>query len=238
VAGERQQIAKSDSIHGFSQVMLAEGKVLNPFGLESANEPIRIAVRETAAHLHLFTGQRSAMQSPESPTMRSSAIGTQRRLSSVKTASSASLSVVVVSSGSALVAQGAAQALKGASREFVAQLIFVSPDTDPAFAAIVQRYGAEFVAAPEGSTRAEMCDLGMSRATGSIVAVRDDSAIGSAHWMDAYRAVLPCREVPARPVMTEAVVLDTLVASTVPLADSVATVTRPRPTSIELAAAV
>jgi hypothetical protein len=151
---------------------------------------------------------------------------------------------VVVSSGSAVVAQRATQALKRASREFMAQFILVSQDEDPAFVSTVECTGAEFVAAPPGSTRAEMCDLGMSRASGTIVAVRDDVAVGDARWLDTFRAVLPMRDAtaPLSPPI-ESLVMDTLVAGRAGLADSrapsFATLeTKARAATIEMAAAV
>ena len=149
--------------------------------------------------------------------MRTSAIARQRTPASVRSGTIASLSVVVVSSGSAVDGQNAAKALKGASSDFSAQLIFVSQASDPGFVSVVERSGGEFVEAPTGSTRAEMCDIGMSHANGSIVAVRDDVAVGDARWLDVYRSVLPAREV-SRPV-AESIVMDTLVASRVQLAD-------------------
>ena len=102
----------------------------------------------------------------------------------MRTGNCASLSVVIVSSGSAVVTQHAAQALNAASRDFTTQLIVVSRNADPRFASTLEATGAEVIAAPPGSTRAEMCDLGMSCATGSIVAVRDDVAVGDARWID------------------------------------------------------
>ena len=165
--------------------------------------------------------------------MRNQAVGRQRSPASVRTARSASLSVVVVSSGSPVDGQTAAKALKGASRDFLAQLIFVSQDSDPCLVAAVERNGGEFIAAPAGSTRAEMCDLGMSCAHGSIVAVRDDVAVGNANWMDAYRSVLPKREAP-RPTPTESIVMDSLVPSRAPLADVAGS--RPAPEARPLSA--
>jgi hypothetical protein len=149
----------------------------------------------------------------------------------------------VVSLGSTGVAERAAQALISASRDFAAQLIVVSRDKDPGFASIVERSGAEFVAAPPGSTRAEMCDLGMSRASGAIVAVRDDVAVGDARWLDTYRRVLPPREVPqATSMIAESVVMETMVAGHIGVADGAEAVgsldTRVRAASIEMAAAV
>ena len=132
----------------------------------------------------------------------------------------ASLSVVVVCSGSAITAQKAAQALRRASHQVVAQCIVVSREEDPSLASTVERTGAEFVKAPVGSSRAQMCDLGMSRATGSIVAVRDDVAVGDARWLETYLAVLPRAEVTLT-LPAESLVMDTtLVAGSVLRADS------------------
>ena len=175
--------------------------------------------------------------------MPSTANGKQRYPAASRTSQCCSLSVVVVSSGPASVAQRAAQALKSASRDFAAQFIVVSRNADPGFASKVERSGAEIVVAPAGSTRAEMCDLGMSRASGAIVAVRDDVAVGDARWLDTYRSVLPRREVlPTTSTITESVVMDTMVAGHVGIVDATAGVgsaeTRARAASVEMAAAV
>ena len=148
--------------------------------------------------------------------MRSVAVGKRSQAGIRNTC--ASLSVVVVSTGSAT-AQRATLALKAASRDLPAQFIVVAQDHDPGFASAVERNGAEFIAAPKGCSRAEMCDLGMSRVLGTIVAVRDDVSVGNAAWLDVYRRVLPKNEVPAATPF-ESVVLDTLVASRATLADA------------------
>jgi hypothetical protein len=175
--------------------------------------------------------------------MRSTAFPLQRNTAAARTGNYASLSVVVVASGSALVAQRATQALKSVSQDLVAQFIVVSQDEDPAFVSTVERTGAEFVAAPPGCTRAEMCDLGMSHASGSIVAVRDDVAVGDARWLDTYRAVLPMRDAtPAQSLPIESVVMNTLVAGPAGLADGAASFatleTKARTATIEMAAAI
>ena len=148
--------------------------------------------------------------------MRSSAYGNQGD-SGLKSKAYASLSVVVVSQGSAHESQLAAQVLRTASNDLSAQLILVSANRDPSLATSVERSGAEFVVAPAGSTRAEMCDLGMRRAVGTIVAVRDDVAIGDATWLDAYRRIVP-RRTPT-PATMESVVMDTQIPERTPLAD-------------------
>ncbi len=154
----------------------------------------------------------------------------------------ASLSVVVVSSGPAAVAQRATQALKAASRDFATQLIVVALNEDPSFPSALEQSGVEFVAAPPGSSRAEMCDLGMSCATGSIVAVRDDTAVGDAHWLNVYRGVLPMRAVTVPSAHIESLVMDTLVARRAAMSDaapsSSTTETKERSAAIGMAAAV
>lgn len=136
----------------------------------------------------------------------------------MKSNACASLSVVVVSTGSALTTQRATQVVVSASSGLPAQCIVVSSNHDPALASAVERSGAEFVAAPKGCSRSEMCDLGMSRVIGTIVAVRDDVSVGDAQWLDAYRKLLPPVEVaPVKRV--ESVVMDTLIPARVALAD-------------------
>jgi hypothetical protein len=173
--------------------------------------------------------------------MRASTFERHSNPASGRTTLNATLSVVVVSSGSASVANQAAQALQGAARDLHAQFIFVARDDAPGFADAFEGNG-ELVAAPAGSSRAEMCDLGMRRAHGSIVAVRDDEAVGNAQWLDAYRSVLPRREVVAsKSMVAENVVMDTLIANRVALADTVTSATaetRGPAVAIEMAAAV
>ena len=172
--------------------------------------------------------------------MRSSSNGKQRTPAAVRGGSSASLSVVIVSSGSASESQRAAQILRKASLDFSAQFIVVSQNGDPSVASTVEMTGAEFVLAPAGSTRAEMCDLGMCRANGAIVAVRDDVTVGDGRWLDTYRSVLPRSE--RATFAAEAVVMDTLVAGAGARADGptpFATIEKAaRAATIEMAAAL
>ena len=173
--------------------------------------------------------------------MRDTTNGTQRNLPGRKR-SSASLSVVVVSSGPSHLAQQATNTLQLASADFGAQLIVVSQDNDPAFATSVARSGAELVVAPAGCSRAEMCDLGMKRVHGSIVAVRDDVTVGDAKWLAAYRAVLPRREAPVEAAPRESVVMNTTMTRKVALADAPASFSvldsMPEAASIEMASAL
>jgi hypothetical protein len=147
---------------------------------------------------------------------------------------------VIVSSGSAIESQRAAQVLQTASRDYSAQFIVVSQSGDPGLASTVEMTGAEFVLAPTGSTRAEMCDLGMCRANGAIVAVRDDVMVGDGRWLETYRSVLPRRETVTLP--TEAIVMDSMVAGSAARVDGglpfAATDNAARAATIEMAAAI
>jgi hypothetical protein len=137
------------------------------------------------------------------------------RTASLDKGKSATLSVVVVSTGTPDDTHRASETLGVASRDLGAQLIVVGASK---LAKSVERCGAEFVVAPAGSTRAEMCDLGMRHAFGTIVVVRDDSAVSDARWLDAYRSVLPRRETPVR-APAESVVMDTMMPGRTGLAD-------------------
>lgn len=144
--------------------------------------------------------------------MRPSSHSTQRCQEAVN--GGASLSVVLVMSGSTAEAQRATTAVRRAATGCSAQLILVSRCQDATFATSVERSGAEFVVAPPGSTRAQMCDLGVSRARGTILAVRDDVTVGNASWIDAYRTVLSSQRVKTPRTHVEAVVMDTSVPAT------------------------
>lgn len=131
--------------------------------------------------------------------------------------------------------------LDQAARDIGAQIILVSREFGPAISTFAEQSGAEVVIAPTGSTRAEMCDLGMSRAGGAIVAVRDAAEVGDARWMDAYRTILPSRERVVPPAVGETLMMDTLVAgSAAPVADGVPPMVeaRFRLAAVEMAAAI
>lgn len=127
----------------------------------------------------------------------------------------ASLSVVVVASGSPGAVADATKTLRSASADLPAQLIVVSESGNASLAASLERSGAEFISAPSGTSRAQMCDLGMSRARGTIVVVRDADAIGDAGWLDSYRRVLPKRELP----VAESIVMESMAARHSAIAD-------------------
>ena len=167
-----------------------------------------------------------------------------RAPASARTATTASLSVVVVASPG-VAAIDVARCLSVATRELGAQLILVGQGNEPAPRATDS---AVYVRAPEGSSRAEMCDMGMRRASGAIVAVRDAADVGDGRWLDAYRSVLPAaRKGAAAPV--ELLVMDSMDARrAVPAADGPAPYAAPAASpaadaraltaAIEMAAAV
>lgn len=136
-------------------------------------------------------------------------------------------------------ARRATLALSAAAQDLNAQFIVVAQGRDPGFVKAIEDEGAEFVSAPSGCSRAEMCDLGMTRVSGTIVAVRDDVSVGNAAWIDAYRRVLPKRELTREPAL-EAVVMDTQLTARAQLADRPATLEALEVggSSIEIAAAV
>lgn len=104
----------------------------------------------------------------------------------------ATLSIVMVAAGSNDARVRACRALLDSSAPFDAQVIVVARgEPDSALLALANRGGAEVVRAPDGSTRAEMCDLGMKQVTGSIVAVRDDVDVGDASWLAAFSRIVP-----------------------------------------------
>lgn len=135
-----------------------------------------------------------------------------------RTENHASLSVVVLSTGTSTDTDRATQTLGSASRDMGAQLIVVSPNAGLALVRTAESNGAEFVVAPPGCSRAEMCDLGMRHAVGSIVVMREDAMVSDARWLDAYRAVLGQGTKPARSV-AESVVMDTMMTDRTELAD-------------------
>ena len=172
----------------------------------------------TATHLHLGDGPYARFHERLSVSMRSSVSG-QRGQMVARTEKCASLSVVVLSMGTPTDTRRATHTLGLASRDLGAQLIVVSHRSDPALARTLESTGAELVVAPPGSSRAEMCDIGMHHARGSIVVVRDDAAVSDAKWLDTFRAVLTRREVRA-PSTVEAVAMDSQVVRRVARADA------------------
>lgn len=172
----------------------------------------------TATQLHLGDGPQARLHERLSVSMRSSVSGKRGQMVA-RTEKCASLSVVVLSMGTPTDTRRATHTLGLASRDLGAQLIVVSHHADPALAKTLESTGAEFVLAPPGSSRAEMCDMGMHHARGAIVVVRDDAAVSDAKWLDTYRAVLARGESRAQSTV-EAVAMDSQVVRRVARADA------------------
>lgn len=145
-----------------------------------------------------------------------------RTLAAGQLAHHASLSVVVLASPG-IPSTDVARRLRSATSELDAQLIMVSQHAEPGWQSTLADHG-ELVRAPSGSTRAEMCDLGMALASGTIVAVKDASDVGDGRWIDAFRAILPRQVHEAE--LTDVAVMDTMAGARSVLADAAPAHTR------------
>lgn len=100
---------------------------------------------------------------------------------------SATLSVVVLSTGSRSDLERAIQVITPSVRRYGAQLIVARADDGLPSAPVLREHPkAAFVRVPKGASRSQLCDAGMAAATGDIVALRDDSAVSGADWLDSF----------------------------------------------------
>lgn len=168
-----------------------------------------------------------------------------------RVADAASLSVVIVASGTTDTSLRALGVLADVGAASAGQVILVSRETpDRRVESLIARRGAKMVLADPGSTRAEMCDLGMKDATGTVVAVRDDVDVGDGAWLSAFAALIPALGAPAtadtdlaNAFGAERVVMDTMVPVHAAADRSVLPLPRPdrlgdRQATIEMAATV
>lgn len=82
-------------------------------------------------------------------------------------------------------------------RRYNAQLVVAQTEDGTTSATILRDHPkASIVRAPKGASRAQLCDVGMAAATGDIVALRDDSAVRDAGWLDSFSHSLMRVEVP------------------------------------------
>lgn len=103
----------------------------------------------------------------------------------------ASLSVVLMSNASASPVLAVSTIHETCAR-FDAQVILVTQSVlDSRTLRRMKELGVDVVQAGISAGRAEMCDLGMSRVTGSIVAVRDVADVGDATFLNAFLPVVP-----------------------------------------------
>ena len=177
----------------------------------------------TAAALQRLSGEKTAgrstgTHSPQSPDamIRSRQPASQRAGSASSTGTSATLSIVVVSNGSAEVCLSAMRALESVVTAGVAQVVFVHRgEREAAALASFRHHGVVTVNAAAGCSRAEMCDRAMRHVSGTIVTVREATDVGTASWLSAFETLIPAladRHQAAAPAMAvgERVVLDTM----------------------------
>lgn len=115
------------------------------------------------------------------------ALTSDRVVSSRVSREGASLSVVLLSLGNRNDLERAVSVLTPSLQRFGAQLVVAREDDEvPMTALSRENLAVSFVRAPKGSNRAQLCDLGMSVATGDIVALRDDVAVSDSEWMECF----------------------------------------------------
>ncbi|MBV6521960.1 MAG: hypothetical protein MNPFHGCM_02104 [Gemmatimonadaceae bacterium] len=101
--------------------------------------------------------------------------------------SGASLSIVVLSTGSHADLKRAIDIMAPSIRRFDAQLIVAREDDGTSVSSlVVDCPKSSLVRAPRGATRAQLCDVGMAAATGDIVALRDDRAVQDCRWLESF----------------------------------------------------
>ena len=99
----------------------------------------------------------------------------------------ASLSVVLLSTGDTHVLRGSILALAPRCKALGAELIVVGADAEIARDARFHQFSdLRFVRASEPSTLPAMRDVGMAQASGDIVALREDVAVGDGSWLEVF----------------------------------------------------
>jgi hypothetical protein len=121
----------------------------------------------------------------------------------------ASLSVILLSAGDRANLDRALSAITGRCRRLEAEIIVVRMHLGADFEMLSAAYpGIRFVEAPHQSTIVAMRELGMQFASGDIVTLRNDDAVGDGMWLSVFDAtvgvvdepVLMDSEVPMLPV--------------------------------------
>ena len=110
-------------------------------------------------------------------------------------ASGARLSVVLLSTGSLQELETAVSVLANRLYRFGAQLVVVRADGDLSeLEALVEYPFVTFVSAPAGASRPQLCDLGMTRASGDIVALRETRSVRDGSWLDSFSTAVTAGE--------------------------------------------
>jgi hypothetical protein len=102
----------------------------------------------------------------------------------------ATLSVVLLSSGSVGELERAIGVLLPTVRRFGAEVVVARASAHATTSLMHEHPEVRIVHAPLGSTRTELCDAAMTIANGDIVALREDVAVRDAEWLHSFRASL------------------------------------------------
>jgi hypothetical protein len=102
----------------------------------------------------------------------------------------ATLSVVLLSSGSVSELERALGVLLPTVRRFGAEVVVARASAHATTSLSHEHPDVRIVHAPLGSTRTELCDAAMAVANGDIVALREDVAVRDADWLHSFRASL------------------------------------------------
>lgn len=101
-----------------------------------------------------------------------------------------SLSIVVVASGSTTALEPALETLIPQVRRLQAELIVASAGALPsAAAALCRAADALVIECPTGSSRAELCEAGATRAGSDVLVIRDADGIGDASFLACFQAI-------------------------------------------------
>ena len=102
----------------------------------------------------------------------------------------ATLSIVLLSTGDRHLLEASLATLSPRCRALGAEVVIVAAEPLSARDALSVHPEARFIRAPRGSSQAQLRDLGMAAASGDIVSLREDVAVGDGRWIDAFlRAV-------------------------------------------------
>ena len=107
------------------------------------------------------------------------------------------LSVVLLSDGDRTELERALEAIAGRCRRLEAEIIVVRAQLLDDVASLKAAYPCVvFLDAPRGTSSALMRDIGMNYASGDIVALRVDLAVGDGMWLGAFNSTVGSVSVP------------------------------------------
>ena len=104
---------------------------------------------------------------------------------SLRKVSSPSLSVLIASRGDRARLEASLRAIMGPAASAAAEVIVARPDTPSQLSEMARAFtGVRFVMAPPGSSLVELLALGMSEASGHVVALTDDERATKEDWAE------------------------------------------------------